>query len=159
MGEDAYDAEPGGDWQSRFGRARCAARRLCPGLVRDNPYDRTFHLPAETLERYRQLFVAMGLARRSPGGDAIAALARRGYVIVVQPAVLRRRGTSRVVAIDRPGIVWFGAGLPTRHQPWKAAEQSVLALDVTTYPLLRFVSAHESLRIRQQLRREGHDVG
>jgi hypothetical protein len=128
-------------------------------LVRDDPRDRTYQLPGETLERYRLLFIAMGLARRSPGGDAIAALARRGYVIVVPPAVLRRRGTPRVVAIDRPGIVWFGGGLPTRHQPWKAAERSVLALDVTAYPLLRFVSAHESLRIRQQLRHEGHDVG
>ena len=117
MGEDAYDPEPDGDWQRRFGRARCAARRLCPGLVRDDPCDRTYQLPGETLERYRQLFVAMGLAGRSPGGDAIAALARRGYVIVVPPAVLRRRGTPRVVAIDRPGIVWFGGGLPTRHQP------------------------------------------
>jgi hypothetical protein len=84
---------------------------------------------------------------------------RGGYVIVVQPVVLRRRGTPRVVAIHRPGIVWYGGGLPTRHQPWKAAERSVLALDVTAYPPLTFVSAHEALRIRHQQRREGHDVG
>ena len=159
MGEDEHGPECDPEWQRRFGRAHTAARRLCGGLVRSDPRDRFYDVPAETAERYRQLFINMGLARRSPGGDAIAALARRGYVIMLRRAVPGGGGVPLVAAINQPGIVRFGGGMPTRYRPWKAAEQAALALDVTAYPPLRFVSAHEALSIQQQLRRGGHDLG
>jgi hypothetical protein len=34
-----------------------------------------------------------------------------------------------------------------------------LALDLSAHPQLAFASAHDVLRIRERLRREGHDVG
>lgn len=145
--------------QRRFARARSAARALCPGLSREEVCDRDFSLPGPTLERYRELFVVMGLACGTPGGHAIASLARRGYVIVVTMPVPHRRGTPRVMAINTPGVVWFGAGLPTTGRLWTAVERHALQLEVADYPVLQFASGHELLRIRQQLRREGHDVG
>ena len=145
--------------QRRFARARTAARALCPGLSREDVRDRDLLLPGTTLQRYSELFVVMGLACGTPGGHAIASLARRGYVIVVTMPVPHQRGTPRVMAINTPGVVWFGAGLPTAGRPWDAVERHALQLEVAYYPVLQFASGHELLRIRQQLRREGHDVG
>lgn len=157
MSQDVRDIEP--DGQRRFEAARRAAHDLCPGLVGGVAYDRNYRLPGQTLETYRQLFVIMGSARRSAGGDAIAALARRGYVLAPTLAVLKRRSPPRVVAIDEPAVVWCGVGLPTSRRPWKLSEHGALALDLSAYPQLAFASAHDVLRIRERLRREGHDVG
>lgn len=159
MSQDVRDIEPDGDGQRRFEAARRAAQGLCPGLTHEVPYDRNYRLPGPTLETYRQLFVIMGSARRSAGGDAIASLAQRGYVIAPTLAVLSRRSPPQVVAIDRPGVVWCGIGLPTSRRPWKLSEQCALALDLSAYPQLVFASAHHVLRIRRRLRREGHDLG
>lgn len=146
------------DGQRRFEAARRAAQGLCPGLAYEVPYDRNYRLPGRTLETYRQLFIIMGSARRSAGGDAIAALARRGYVVAPTLVVLSWRSPPRVVAINGPSVVWCGVGLPTSRRPWKLSEQGALALDLSAYPQLAFASAHDVLRIREQLRREGHGV-
>lgn len=48
---------------------------------RDHVYEETGEARPETSERYRRLIIAMCVARSTPGGDAIAALARRGYIL------------------------------------------------------------------------------
>lgn len=107
----------------------------------------------ELLERYRWLIVAMAIARGTPGAFALAELGRRGYVL---------DGTTKmpiVRPIDRI-LVIGGAGLPRRHSfPLAAMECRAATIDLTGFPPLSLASAHETIRIKAELRREGHDLG
>lgn len=128
---------------------------LCPGLLTPDssrPW-RTCVVDPESTERYRLLIAAMGVARGTPGGLAIAALAHRGYVVVVP--VMLSRWPPAVRALDVPGMVWSGVGLPTRQRSWAESEHHALMVDIATLPALSFVSAHTALRVRQDLRRQG----
>ncbi|WP_424934459.1 hypothetical protein [Amaricoccus macauensis] len=112
----------------------------------------------EFVERYRWLIFAMGLARSSPGGDAVAALARRGYLISRQ----RYPGMkpSQIVPISAFHIVSSRAGLPSSGtSPWSTIERKALAVDVETLPVVRVVSAHVTLRVKAELRKEGVGLG
>lgn len=145
--------------QRAFEAARRAAVELGKGLAEDDGPDwpRCVADP-ETLERYRWLLVEMGTARATPGGLAIADLARRGYAVAARVSVGPRRPTPR--ALDRVGAVWFGVGLPGRYgRRWASMEQDALQVDIAALPELRFVSAHVTVRIKSELRRAGHDLG
>lgn len=146
------------DRQRAFERARRAALALCPGLQRyAQPLNRRdCVVEPESIERYRLLIAAMGVARGTPGGDAVAALSRRGYVVVLAVTLGR---SVRVHRVDTPGVVWFGAGLPTGTSRWREIERHALTVELSSFPAVRYVTAHESLRIRRELRQEGHDVG
>lgn len=145
------------DQQRAYERARRAAMALCPGLLTPDssrPWQ-TCIVDSESIERYRFLIAAMGVARGTPGGLAIAALAHRGYVVIVP--VMLSRWPPAVRALDVPGMVWFGVGLPTRQRSWAASEDRALKVDIATLPALSFVSAHTALRVRQDLRRQGFE--
>jgi len=145
--------------QRAFESARRAAIELGKGLAEDDGPDwpRCVADP-ETIERYRWLLVAMGTARATPGGLAIADLARRGYAMAARASVGPWRPTTR--ALDWVGAVWFGIGLPRRYgRRWACMEQDALQIDIAALPELRFVSAHVTIRIVSELRREGHDLG
>lgn len=107
----------------------------------------------DLIERYRLLIIAMGTARGTPGALALAELARRGYVLdgtAWMPTICR---------IDRGSVVREG-GLPRRPSRSLAAmEKRVATIDLASYPPLSLVSSHEAIRIREELRREGHDLG
>lgn len=64
-----------------------------------------------------------------------------------------------VYPITTPGTVWLGIGLPRLGSPWRAMARVALAINVTALPKVHVVSAHASLRIRGDLRAEGHDLG
>ena len=145
------------DGQRAFESARRAAIELGKGLAEDDCPDwpRCVADP-EVIERYRWLLVAMGTARATPGGLAIADLARRGYAIAARTSLRPWRPTTR--ALDSVGAVRSGIGLPQRYgRRWACMEQDVLRVDVAALPELRFVSAHITVRIKSELRREGHD--
>lgn len=147
------------DRQRAFESARRAAIELGKGLAEDDGPDwpRCVADP-ETIECYRWLLVAMGTARATPGGRAIADLARRGYVMAGSKSAGPWRPITR--ALDWVGAVWFGVGLPGRYgRRWACMEKDALQVDIAALPELRFVSAHTTLRIKAALRREGHDVG
>jgi hypothetical protein len=141
--------------QRAYERARRAAMALCPGLLTPDSSRlwQTCIVDSESIERYRLLIAAMGVARGTPGGLAIAALAHRGYVVIVPVS----RWPPAVRALDVPGMVWFGVGLPTRQRSWAASEDRALKVDIATLPALSFVSAHTALRVRQDLRRQGFE--
>lgn len=142
------------DQQRAYERARRAAIALCSGLLSPDssrPW-RTCVVDPEEIERYRLQIAAMGVARGTPGGQAIAALAHRGYVVIVP--VMPSRWPPAVRALDAPCVVWFGVGLPTRLRSWAASERRALRVDIATLPALSFVSAHTALRVRQDLRRQ-----
>jgi hypothetical protein len=146
--------------QRAFEAARRAAMLLCRGYDRRPSRFRHHRDPEEdpeTIERVRWLIVAMGLARGTPGGLAIAALARRGYVVARTP-VLTVAGWSPV-ALDHPGIVYLGEPLPRHDRPWSAIERRALRIDAGELPHLRFGTGHTALRIVTELRRQGHAFG
>lgn len=100
----------------------------------------------------------MGTARGTQGGLAMADLARRGYAMAARTSLRPWRPTTR--ALDWVGAVWFGIGLPGRYgRCWKSMEQDALKIDIAALPELRFVSAHVTVRIKSELRREGHELG
>lgn len=147
------------DRQRAFEAARRAAIGLCKGLAEDDGPDwpRCVADP-EVIERYRWLLVAMGAARGTPGGLAIAGLARRGYAIATGASPGPRRPTTQ--ALDWVGALWFGVGLPGRYgRCWKSMEHDALEIDMAALPELRFVSAHVTLGIKSGLRRYGHELG
>lgn len=138
------------DRQRAFERARHAATTLCQSLDRDE-------ITPAMIERYRWLIVAMATARGTPGGLAIAELARRGFVLDILWAP---RCSSRLCSIGASGVVWLARGLPSRWRlRWSTMEQRVLGIDIAALPRLEIVSAHETVRIKSALRREGHDIG
>lgn len=138
------------DRQRAFERARLAATTLCQSLDRDE-------ITPAMIERYRWLIVAMATARGTPGGLAIAELARRGYILDILWAP---RCSWRLCSIGAAGVVWLARGLPSSGRlRWSTMEQRVLGIDIAALPTLEFVSAHEVIRIKSELRREGHDIG
>lgn len=106
------------------------------------------------VERVRWLLVAMGLARGTPGGRAVADVARHGYV-VIPTSIIPARGW-RPVPLDHPGIIHVGAPLPGAYRSWAVTEQEALRIDVAGLPRLQFVTAHTTMRILSELRRQGH---
>lgn len=138
------------DRQRAFERARHRAATLCQSLDRDE-------ITPAIIEQYRWLIIAMATARGTPGGLAIAELARRGYILDILWAP---RCSSRLCSIGASGVVWLARGLPSRGRlRWSTMEQQVLEIDIAALPRLEFVSSHEEIRIKCALRREGHDIG
>lgn len=146
------------DRQRAFEFSRRAAIELGKGLAEgDGPDWPRCVADPEVVETYRWLLVAMGTARGTPGGRAIADLARRGYALAARASVGRQRPTAR--ALDWTGALWFGIGLPRRDgRRWVCMEQDAVQIDIAALPELRFVSAHVTVRIKFKLRREGHHL-
>lgn len=141
--------------QKAFEAARRAAMLLCPGY--DRRPTRFRHSPEteldpEVIERVRWLIVAMGVARGTSGGLAVAAIARRGYVVARTPIVTA--AGWRLVPFDYPGIVYVGEPLPRHDRPWGAIEKGALRIDPTALSQLRFVTGHTTMRIISELRRD-----
>lgn len=143
----------------RFEAARRAAMAISPALTSagfwagewlDHP------VAPETSERYRWLIAAMGLARGTAGGLAIARLASRGYATIAMPSFAR---LPSVLPLDGAGAVTLGAGLPHARSRWSSMEHMALGFDIDALPMIHIVSAHETMRIRSALRQEGRDVG
>lgn len=109
----------------------------------------------EAVERYRWLIAAMAMARRSPGGDAVTALARRGYLVCSCDASLSL--FEQLAPVDDRWLLPFGLGLPTRRLPWASIERIASQVDPEQLPLRWVVSAHMSLQIKAHLRKEGVD--
>lgn len=112
-----------------------------------------YQITPEVIERYRWLIVAMATARGTPGAMALADLARRAYVFdgtAVMPSVRE---------IDR-GAVIRSSGLPRRRfLQFSIMELYVAKVNVSAYATLSIVSAHATIRIKADLRSEGHDLG
>lgn len=140
-----------------FEAARRAAIALGKGLAASDGPGWPNSVPDPSrIERYRWLLVAMGTARGTPGALAIAGLARRGYVLTPRIS----SGAWDPQALDWISFAWFGAGLPWRRdRRWRAMERAALEIDASALPPLDVVSAHVSLAIRRELRRQGHDLG
>lgn len=145
--------------QRAFERARRAAMEIGKGLAGDDGPGWPRCVPdPEAIERYRWLLVAMGIARVTPGGLAIASLARRGYALSAPTSIRPLHPTTR--ALDWAGVTWFGIGLPSRHgRRWVEMEQDALRVDIAALPELCVVSAHVTVRIKSELRHQGHDLG
>lgn len=111
----------------------------------------------EVVERYRLLLVAAGIARGGPEGEAVTALLHRGYVPV--PGAMEAGLAPGVWAIDAVALVWLAVGLPRLGQRGSSLARAALDVDAEALPLIRAVPAHVSLRIRKELRAEGHDLG
>jgi hypothetical protein len=147
--------------QRRFEAARCALEQMCPGRERrrsDWMNAEWAEVAPRDLERVRWLLVAMGRARGTEGGEAIARLAERGYVVtpgtraVFQPS-------EEVVPLDAPGVVHLGLMLPGWGQTWKSMEAIALDTPLEALPPRRWCTAHETLGIAAALAAEGHDLG
>lgn len=105
------------------------------------------------IERVRWLVVAIGVARGTPGGLAVAEIARLDYAVTRTP-ILPATGW-RLVRLDHP-VVYVGEPLPERYRPWPATERAALQIDIAGIPRLQFVSAHTTLQILSELRSHGH---
>ena len=120
------------DQQRNFEAARRKLEALC--LLCDAPWYANARETAEPedCERARWLLVKMGLARGTPGGGAVAELARRGYAIC---ALIP--WTARVVGIDEPGFILRGEMLPRnggRGLRWTSIEKAALTVDIVGLP-------------------------
>jgi hypothetical protein len=146
--------------QRRFDRAVKALADLCAGRERRlSHYKRAPGGSPDPLdlERARWLLVAMGLARGTDGGGAIAALARRGHAVTGGSGQWRL--ADAVVPLDTPGLLYLGYLLPCRPVRWRRLESVALASDPTMLPERRWCSAHETLQIQTALLADGHDIG
>lgn len=94
------------------------------------------------------------VTRGTPGGLAIAHIVRLGYV-ATRPPSFPATGW-RLVRFDHPGVVHVGEPLPRRYRRWPAIESAALRMEIAALPRLQFVTAHETLRILSELRREGY---
>ena len=136
-------------------RAACALAGCGPaGFLRSSNVDPD----PETAEKYRLLLIALAAARGGPGGAAVMAVLRRGYVLV-PGATIGVRLPAVLYPVTAPGVIWMGAGLPRCGSPWRAIVRSAMEIGVAALPQVDVVSAHVSLRIRRELRSEGHDLG
>jgi hypothetical protein len=141
------------DQQREFEAARRALEALCH--LRRDPWH---YYPSELAdpelaERVRWLLIRMGLARGTPGGEAVARLARHGYAICS-----RIPWRERVVTIDAPGVILRGEILPCHgggNLRWTYIERTALAVDNATLSEHRWGSAHDLIHIRAKLRAEG----
>lgn len=88
------------------------------------------------------------------GGLAIADIARLGYV-VTRPPSFPATGW-RLIRFDHPGVVHVGQPLPQQYRRWPAIESAALWMEIAALPRLHFVTAHDTVRILSELRREGH---
>ena len=70
----------------------------------------------------------MGVARGTPGGVAVAGIARLGYVVTATSTV--PAGRWRALPLDHSGIVSHGKPLPGRYRTWAAIEREALEIDV-----------------------------
>jgi hypothetical protein len=146
--------------QRRFDCAFRALAALCPGREgRLSDFKRAGFVQSDPLdlERARWLLVAMGLARGTDGGMAIARLARRGYAVTAEYGRWRQPGA--VVPLDTPGLLYLGHVLPSQPVPWKRLESVAMATDPVTLPARHWCSAHETLRVQAAICSEGHDLG
>lgn len=112
----------------------------------------------EIVERYRLLLIAAAVARGGSDGAAVAAVLARGYVLA-PGATTRGKLPAILYPVTTPSVVWLGVGLPRYGSPWWAIARCAREIDVTALPQVDFVSAHVSLKIRRELRSEGHDLG
>lgn len=111
----------------------------------------------EVVERYRLLLLAAAVARGGREGAAVTALLRRGYVPV--PGVSELGLAPGVWAINSVVLVRLAVGLPRLGQRGSAIARAALDVDAEAQPQVTVVPAHVSLRIRGDLRAEGHDLG
>jgi hypothetical protein len=145
--------------QRRFEAARRALEQMChvyPPRKSDLLDARWHTVTPEEIERARWLMVSMGLARGTPGGAAIAALAERGYAVAT---VRFSFPQGDIVALDTPGLISLGGILPALRRRWKAIEAIALDANPEDLPKLRWCTAHAALRIRGEVAAEGHDLG
>lgn len=147
--------------QRRFEAARRALEQMCPG--RDRRFgdwidaERGEPAPAD-LERVRWLLVAMGRARGTEGGAAVARLAERGYAVTSGPLALVQP-SAPIVPLDAPGVLHLGLVLPGWGRRWRSIEAIALATLLDGYPPHRWCTAHETLAICAALVEEGHELG
>jgi hypothetical protein len=64
-----------------------------------------------------------------------------------------------VWAIDATALIWFAVGLPRLGQRGSSIARAALDIDAEALPQITVVPAHVSLRIREELRAEGYDLG
>jgi hypothetical protein len=146
--------------QRRFDRAFAALAALCPGRERRlSDFKRSGTVPSDPLdlERARWLLIAMGLARGTEGGAAIAGLARLGYIVTCEsrPFV----GSASAAPLDTPGLLYLGQVLPTTYLPWKRLEAGALAVDATDLRPRIWCSTHETIQVQAALIEQGHLLG
>jgi hypothetical protein len=147
--------------QRRFEAARRALAQMCPGRERrrsDWINAEWAEVAPRDLERVRWLLVAMGRARGTKGGDAVARLAERGYA-VASGSLPVYKPSWPVVPLDAPGVVHLGLMLPGWGRTWKSMEAIARATPPEAYPPRRWCTAHETLGIAAALVAEGHDLG
>ncbi len=145
--------------QRRFERAFREIERHCEGrAARRSTWRSPYWVDIDPIgiERVRWLLVAMALARATPGSDAIARLARRGYAINTGNGPFRPN--PEIVPLDRPDLVHLGHVLPSFRRRWKWIEKSALDVDPEVWLEQRWCSAHATLQIRAALRAEGHII-
>ncbi|WP_297970903.1 hypothetical protein [uncultured Amaricoccus sp.] len=141
-------------------RAYAAALRAAYALAGFGPAGvlRSVDVDPEIVERYRLLLVAAAVARGGSDGAAVAAVLGRGYVLA-PGATTGGKLPAVLYPVTTPSVVWLGVGLPRYGSPWWAIARCARKIDVTALPQVKFVSAHVSLKIRGELRSEGHDLG
>lgn len=107
----------------------------------------------QEVEKVRWLVVSMGLARGGPGGLAVAALAERGWAV---PTVRYVTATQICPArFDAPRLL-SNLGVLPRRGGWRGIERTARAYDPEALEEIRYVSAHETLRIKSELAARGH---
>lgn len=148
------------DQQRRFEAARRALEQMCPGRQRrrsDWLNANWYQASPRELERVRWLLVALGRARGTEGGEAVARLAERGYAVVLGP-LSGSPPPDLVWSLDRRYAVYLGLMLPGQGLRWKSVERIALATPLEAYPPRRWCTAHEALRIAAAVAAEGHDL-
>lgn len=147
---------PSRDAQRRFEAARrdlmdlCAGRGWRTGLWTVK-YDEAFG-PRE-VERARWLVIALGVARGSSGGRAVAGHAHRGRAVLTASYAWPPR--PRLARFDAIGLLPHLRVLPLRGS-WAEMERAALALVSEEQPDVRYVSGHETLRTKAELAAAGH---
>jgi hypothetical protein len=147
--------------QRRFEAARRSLEQMCPGRERrrgDWMNAGWYQVAPCDLERARWLLVAMGRARGTEGGEAVARLAERGYVVTPGPGAVFQPSEA-VMPFDAPGVVYLGLMLPGWRLSWKSMEAIALDTPLEAFPPRRWCTAHETLGIAAALAAEGHDLG
>ena len=137
------------------------ARRELEALCHLRGWPEPARVPAravsiEVLERARLLLHAMGSARGTSGGRAVAKLAARGYAVSSRPFGLPHRPFSGVTPLDAVGFIAYGRMLPGRGcLTWRSIELRALGVDIDALPIRLWGSAHEILEVRRKLAEEG----
>lgn len=141
------------DRQRVFEAARRGALALRDAVVmRESAFVMNGRVRPEVVEQYRLFLEAMGYARGTPGGEAVAALVRHGYVVDTRFRMPSH--WQHVLPIDTFHIVGSAMGLPCQARSWQSIEWTAGSVDLSNLPPRRIVSAHLTLRLKTQLRRE-----